>query len=265
MSINEVVKAIKRQPVMELKVIQYLMGLAQRGEDVMPNNDKAFEFAMRTLSEPQGDRSAAVRPSSLGKCPRAQVFGWMGLPGVVEARPYLQNIFADGHFRHLRWQIMLLNLELVDECEVPLWDEDLGMVGIADGINYEEGWLLELKGTSQYNMVERSGVLPQHKKQAIAYMIMSGMKMTRFIYECKSSQRFIEIPYEYDKEIAREVKTEAKSIARYGRSGTTLPPMLPECNERTGAYEQCSYREFCPKARGQQDARAKAHAAAASV
>ena len=109
-----------------------------------------------------------------------------------------------------------------------------------DGVNDKEGWLLELKGTSNFAGVQRSGVMAAHKKQTQAYLLASATRCV-VIYECKSSQQWAEFEVERDDEIAAEITAILTELNHAIDSGE-MPEVLDDCKNQTGTtFARCPY------------------------
>lgn len=190
-------------------------------------------------------RAGAFHPSQLYQCPRAQVYGYYDVPTVREFNPQLQNIFNDGHFRHLRWQITLLEAGILTDVEVPVYDPINRIEGSMDGVNSKENWMFELKGTSQFRQVQQRGALPAHIKQVHAYLFVSGIPEAIILYEDKSTQQWHEITVQRDETIIGEIKGILEEL-NYSVDNDTLPERYEDCENQTGAtYNSCQYASVC--------------------
>jgi hypothetical protein len=190
-------------------------------------------------------RAGAFHPSQLYQCPRAQVYGYYDVPTVREFNPQLQNIFNDGHFRHLRWQVTLLEAGILTDVEVPVYDPVNRIEGSMDGVNTKENWMFELKGTSQFKQVQRNGALPAHIKQVHAYLFVSGIPEAIIMYEDKSNQQWHEITIHRDDKIIDEIK-DILSELNYSIDNDQLPQRYADCENQTGStYNSCPYASVC--------------------
>jgi hypothetical protein len=190
-------------------------------------------------------RAGAFHPSQLYQCPRAQVFGYYGAEGIKEYNPTLQNVFNDGHYRHLRWQIMLLEAGIITDIEVPVRIDKYRLEGSMDGMNSEEGWMFELKGTSQFGGVQTRGAMPAHIKQVHAYLLASGLDKAIIVYECKSTQQWVEIEINRDEKIIQEIEEILKEL-NDAIDKEKFPKILAECKDKTGAkFNSCQYSNIC--------------------
>ncbi len=151
-----------------------LLGYLNRTDGIHTDDPAIVQKVVEILAPPTGDRSGHFHPSQLYQCPRKQVFEYYGMTGQSSYNPTLQNLFNDGHFRHLRWQIMLLNAGIITDVEVKVEMPEYRLGGSMDGVNSDEGWVFELKGTSQFASVAAKGVMPAHKQQIQAYLLASG-------------------------------------------------------------------------------------------
>lgn len=223
-----------------------LQGWLVNHPDGVKTDDEAIrKRVIEILTPSTTDRSGSFHPSQLYQCPRAQVFGYLNVPTTRSYNPTLQNLFNDGHFRHLRWQVMLLSAGIITDVEVPVKIEDFRLTGSMDGMNSDEKWMFELKGTSQFKSVMQRGAMPAHVKQVNAYLLASGLEKAIIVYECKMSQDWTEI------EIHREEKTinELASILlelNLSIDNNTLPEVKNDCKNQEGSeFNNCQYASIC--------------------
>ena len=206
---------------------------------------EVLEKTIDILTPSAGDRSGAFHPSQLYQCKRKQIFDYFGLEGMRSYNPTLQNIFNDGHFRHLRWQIMLLEAGIITDVEVPVSIPKYRLSGSMDGINEDQGWMFELKGTSQFREVSRRGAMPAHINQVNAYLLASGLESALVVYECKSSQNWVEIEVTRNEETIGEIESILGELNSCLDSNS-LPEVLDDCKNKKGAtYNNCPYSESC--------------------
>lgn len=239
-------KQIVRMSRLNSKITPRLQGwLSNHPEGVKVTNPETMKRVEEILMGVSKSRAGAFHPSQLYQCPRAQVYGYHDAPKTREFNPQLQNIFNDGHFRHLRWQITLLEAGLLTDVEVPVYDSKLRIEGSMDGVNANENWMFELKGTSQFKQVRDRGAMPAHIKQVHAYLLTSGYPEAIIVYEDKSNQEWVEVQIERDPKIISEL-TDILEGLNHAIDTNTLPPRLPDCENQTGAtYNSCQYASIC--------------------
>lgn len=190
----------------------------------------------------EGRVQAAFHPSSLITCPRKQVLSYMGVPDNGHHPSTLRLIFMDGHWRHLRWQTMLLKAGIITHAEVGVEIPGQRFVGSIDGVNEDEHWGFELKGTQR--LPERP--TEEHVYQMHAYMYAKP-SLTHFniIYESKANQRYVEFRVDRDPDMIREI---AERMVELNDSVNRkrLPDVIPPCKKGTGAiFNGCPYRKVC--------------------
>lgn len=210
-------------------------------------HDPAVQERISEVMSPKAHhgRDGAFHPSQLYQCQRAQVFGFYGVEVPREYNPVLLNLFNDGHFRHLRWQIMLLSAGVITDIEVPVQIPELRLVGSMDGVNADEGWMFELKGTSQYRKVQQGGAFDAHIKQVHAYLLAAGLDRAIIVYEDKASQDWIEIEIQKDDRIISEITSILQSLNE-AIDNHTLPEVKRDCKNQTGReYGSCPYAGIC--------------------
>ena len=227
------------------KITPKLHAWLNNNDGIHVTTPSTWEKVIAILRPSEGDRSGAFHPSQLYNCPRAQIFDYYGLEGQAEYNPTLQNLFNDGHYRHLRWQIMLLEAEIIDDVEVKISIPEYRLVGSMDGINTKEGWMFELKGTSQFSQVTKKGAMPAHIKQVNAYLMASGLDSALVVYECKSSQQWVEIEVDKDQMIVDEI-TEILQELNDSIDTGRMPEILHDCKNKEGTeYNRCKHKDVC--------------------
>ena len=249
MSLKQHIKIAKRNTI----ITPRLHGWLNANDGVKIENQATAMRVMEILSPGNHDRSGRFHPSQLYQCPRRQVFEFYGLEGPKKYNPTLRNLFNDGHFRHLRWQIMLLNAGILSDIEVKVTIPEYRLGGSMDGVNENEGWMFELKGTSQYQTVMQRGALPAHVKQVNAYLLASGLEKAVIVYECKSTQQWQEIEIVRDPDTIDEIELILQKLNHAIDTGE-LPEILDECANQDGPkFNNCPYAGVCHGTRNRDD------------
>lgn len=193
------------------------------------------------------DRSKGFSSSSRGTCLRAQMFQYIGVPTMGRGDSRLHSIFIDGTWRHIRWQMMLLEAGILTDIEVPFHNETYRLRGSLDGTNEDEGWGWELKGTSNSSVVSGSAdPFHNHLLQIHTYFV-GRPDIERFVllYEDKKFQSYREIVVERTPELVKEVREELEYLNECA-DDQTLPPVLSDCQRAQGrTFRECAYRDIC--------------------
>ena len=239
-------KNVVRMARMNSRITPKVQGWLMNNDGVHINSDFVTERVMKILKpEIKKSRAGAFHPSQLYQCQRAQVYGYYNAPTVKTFDPQLQNLFNDGHFRHLRWQIMLMEAGILTDVEVAVDMPKFRLEGSMDGVNADEGWMFELKGTSQFRSIQTKGVMPAHTKQVHAYLLGSGLNEALIVYECKMTQQWLEVAIPKDPKIIDEITTILESL-NDAIDNEYLPERLDDCENKTGAtYNSCAYAKIC--------------------
>lgn len=191
-------------------------------------------------------RHSRFGASSRGDCHRRQLFGFLGHRQSIGAD--LSAIFADGHWRHLRWQAVGYEEGWFEEMEVEATMPEYHLKVSLDAANRTEGWGFELKGTSNLAAVKKGGIPAKHKKQMTTMMMATGLRTFIYLAEDKRTQAFHEIVYHWDPAEAREVEHELVLLAQ-AVEDKIMPEILPECMGRSGkTYRSCPYKTVCHEA-----------------
>lgn len=109
--------------------------------------------------------------------------------------------------------------------------------------------VLELKSINDrgFQNVVEFGPKTDHKWQATAYMLATGMTATRFVYENKNTNSVKEYLFELDETMALEVRSQWQLLDERTES-KTLFPMLHDCLNQRGPYRWCPFSAICEEA-----------------
>ena len=221
--------------------------LNEHPEGLILDRKLAMRLADMVQAQPR-NRQGLWSASAAGSCARAQMFSYMGAPAAYRLDPRMQNIFNDGTWRHLRWQMMLLTMGVLDDVEVPVYNPDLHLRGTMDGIGKldngdEWGW--ELKSIYSLSAVE-AGPKPEHLLQVHSYFISRPtIKKFSLVYEDKRTNIFREFVVEPDLNLLAEVRA-TFDFLNDSLDREELPDVIADCEKGKGqTFDGCSYRTFC--------------------
>lgn len=219
-------------------------------------------LVQRLLSSPNSDRSARFGASSRGICHRRQVFAFLGMPVLMRHDPILQNLFNDGTWRHIRWQLTTL---VAGIAQSDTWDVPSGEVGAVDEApvevthvlpqyhtkvstdfeNTREAWGGELKGTSWFSKILEHGLPEAHQLQVHTYFIATGYDRFVYIGEDKRSNNWTEIIVRPDPTWMKRVKDELNALSD-SIEDQRLPAIRSDCRAQKGEdFKGCPYKHIC--------------------
>lgn len=234
--LSSMVRSVKAGNKLEFDI----RGVLGRGVEPVTSSAASAKLVAALIGGEHQDRARWFHPSQSGQCGRRQMFDFIGAAGEpVDSK--LQAIFLDGHWRHLKWQIMLLDAGLITEAERKFVDHELTLTGSADGVREGE-WLLEIKGTSKFRAIGEP--LPEHLRQIHGYFLLSGYRDARLLYECKAYQDFKVFDVRCDDSLLADVRAEYEQLSELERDGK-MPAVLDECERQEGAFVSCPYRKSC--------------------
>jgi CRISPR/Cas system-associated exonuclease Cas4 (RecB family) len=140
---------------------------------------------------------------------------------------------------------MLLSAGVLTDVEVPVSIDHFRLKGSMDGMNADESWMFELKGTSQFRQVQHQGAMEAHVRQVQAYLLASGLRHAIIVYEDKASQEWTEIQIDRDEEAIEEI-TQILQQLNEAVDNNTLPGVKRDCQNQTGReFQYCSYASIC--------------------
>jgi hypothetical protein len=210
------------------------------------SKETAGVIANLIADDSNSTRHSRFGASSRGDCLRRQLFGYLGHRQIIG--PDLSAIFGDGHWRHLRWQAMGYEEGWFEEMEVEATMPEYFLKVSLDAVNWTEGWGFELKGTSNLAAVKKDGIPEKHKAQMTTMMLATGLRRFVYLAECKRTQAFHEIVYDWDPVKAKEVEGELVLLAQ-AAVDQKMPEIITECLGRSGpTYRSCPYKTICHEA-----------------
>lgn len=190
------------------------------------------------------DRTARFGASGRGSCHRRQIFGFLGMPVHQVLSPVTVNLFADGKFRHIKWQIMGMQAGVFTHVEYPAVLKQYNLKVSMDALNADEAWFFELKGDRNIGRLLGGGIPDAHNLQIHTCMLVTGWDTAVYVMEDKSTQEWREFVVKKNPIIMRAVKEELlllNECVEYQR----LPRVLPACQKKEGPYRTCPYGERC--------------------
>lgn len=227
-----------------------------RHPDMEPSLDTVEIVLRGELGTPQRDRRMTFSASARGACRRAQVFEFTDLPSVARLNSDLHAKFHDGTFRHMRWQLWLIESGVLDEVEVFGRCDRLWLTGTIDGVGttpdrlvatYGQRFGWELKGcnTWTFRRVLNEGPQQEHLLQIHAYFLLrDDLHTWSLVYEDKDKNEWKEFIVERDPALVRQVTDEIQDLQAFVQS-ETLPPVLDACTRKQGPYKTCPFAHGC--------------------
>lgn len=240
-NLKRLIRTAKRGDLIVTPVID--RWLVQHPEGVVLDDDLLTKLRAITTKMPR-DRSSSWAASARGSCLRSQVFTYMGTKQASFLDPRRQNLFNDGTWRHIRWQMMMLSAGLLKDIEVPVYKEHYNMVGTMDGEG--DGWGFELKGIYSLSAVNGTGPLDHHLLQIHSYFLARpDLKKFVLVYEDKRTQEYKEFVIDRDPALMKAVRRELAALQR-SVSDKELPEVLDECKSGKGqTFNGCPYKTTC--------------------
>ena len=212
-----------------------------------------------------------LHPSEICKkdwCPRSS---WYTIKGYEKQEKGFSfqtlNIFAEGHSIHSKWQSWLMDTGVLEQPEVPIYNEEHRIMGHADGIiNDSKGKaVLEIKSVGagtirveDFDLYTNASSpddmwkkvrkpFMSHLRQINLYMYCLGIHEGIFIYEWKATQDVKEFSVKFQPELIESILSGCQSVIRGLESG--IPPMRPVWVEDSSSAtcKTCPYKKVCWK------------------
>lgn len=251
LNLKDVLKAARATDlILTPRIMQWLM---QYGDDAVPPH--IADWIAEQLKAKPRVRSGSFSASSAGRCLRQQELAYLDMPSGETIDYRLQNIFNDGKWRHLRWQAMCLDANVLQKAEMPLYWRGKKSRGTIDGYgvvpdnHVRPSWRgkdfgFELKGMNPYGYaraVKRDPEMKEeHLRQVHRYFLMGGFDLFVIVYEDKASQGWFEWVIEPDDQRLKESQQELDELNE-AIDLQLLHPVLPQCKIRTGEFKECPY------------------------
>ena len=202
------------------------------------------DITQRAMGNDAAARAGRFGASSRGTCQRRQIFSFLGMPQGRLLDPSLQNLFNDGKWRHLRWQMMMVQSGLATHAEWPAVLKKYRMKCSMDALNADERWLFELKGDRYIARILGEGVPDAHNLQMHSMMLVTGWDEFVYVMEDKSTSEWREFRVFKDPTTMARVRDEMEQLNEHVER-RVLPPILPACASKEGPYRGCPYAAHC--------------------
>lgn len=214
-------------------------------------NDEDMALAVRLLeaSKRNNIRHGRFGASSRGRCPRAQIYAFLGLPAGRIIDPKLQGIFNDGTFRHIRWQLALMKAGIATDVEVPFAVPSWRVSTSLDAENDQYPWMFELKGwgggKSIATLKNAENIPHEHILQMNTCMWAVGWDTAIYVAESKGTNDWAEVVVKRDERIIDDIKWELDYLNECVED-KEVPPIKPDCRRKKGQeYKDCPYAANC--------------------
>lgn len=254
MNLGKVLKHLKPKgdQLVTARLHEFLLrnpeGLVMRDGKVAPETKRLIEDIMDRAFGGNSDRSGRFGASSRGTCHRRQMWTFLGMPSRVLLDPDTVNLFNDGKFRHLRWQVMLVQSGAATHAEYRLpKSSKYRLSSSADALNAEEQFLIEFKGDRNLGRLmsaDPDAVVSKHLLQIHTMFLMTGWERCVYLMEDKATNDWREVVVYRDPALIHEVRKELEELNEHVER-RTLPEPLPACQAKEGPYRSCPFAGPC--------------------
>lgn len=234
------------------------------------------QFSPRTMEiltglflKPERDRSGSFSASGLAGCMRAQILGYNGEEADLVPSERREAIFFNGHWLHLKWDGILLELGVVrhgaqprPDLELPVELPSLNLKGTLDaicllpgqrsqfGLGHDDEWIVDVKGVNpnSYAKITHGDVPRGYVWQQHAYMLATGISRAMLLVENKATGEYTEVHLPPpDSQTYVQMQARLKALNHHLEQ-ETLPAKLPDfpTNPECG---DCPFRIVCPTAK----------------
>lgn len=226
-------------------------------KDGVQFSPETMAILTQLLLRPHRDRTGSFSASGLAGCMRAQILSYNGEVSELVPSERREAIFFNGHWLHLKWQGILLELGVVrhvaqlPSLELPVSLPGLNLKGTLDAICLLEGdeWIVDVKGVGMHywQMMKYQGVPRAYLWQQQAYMAATGIPRAMLLVENKGTGEYLEIHLPApNTETHIQMQARLKALNWWLKEERLPPPLFdfpknPECGD-------CPFRIICPKA-----------------
>ena len=226
----------------------------QSGHEAFPLPPDLADKVRDLLAEPLRDRRASFSASASGRCPRAQIYSYLGVGGTQRALdPKMATIFANGTWSHLRLQCAFLMAGILDDIEYPLTWHRRRTRGTMDGIgtvpeNHPNtkwrgltfGCEIKTANEQVFQGLVHDGP-GKYTRQVTRYFVMSGVDLFVIFAESKHYHTTLEWVIEPDPILVEADKRELDML-NDAVDNRALPDRLPACRGLSGeTYRNCDF------------------------
>lgn len=203
-----------------------------------------------TMLNGSGARDGRWGAASAGSCPRAQMFTYLGLPGIG-ADVGLKKIYDDGRWRHIRLQLLLHQSAVVDDVEFCVRRQSHRIRVSVDGTGVVDRrhpnrlyrgrrFGVEIKGINDYGFRNFTEPSQRYRDQVARYLLVTGWEIFIFLFENKNNQQWLEMVITRDDVDIEGQRQELQVLNGY-LENHILPPMLKRCTKGMGEFRTCPY------------------------
>lgn len=211
-------------------------------------------------------------PSSIGKCPRQNVYQMLGYIGMVDNAQNLL-VLENGNSFHTRMEDIFDKMGIMIAPELSIKNKLLHVSGRSDAIIWKPTWtpdepdgsIITLKDVDEHEVYKgpknlisivefksikdatfhkltKSKPKPEHMKQLQLYFHLTGIEHGYIYYENKNTQATKIYEILKDEELIREVIIEITDTIKYAEKGE-LPPKPYEPSDIQCRF--CNFRNIC--------------------
>jgi hypothetical protein len=225
------------------------MLLNDDGSDLADETKELVLEIMQKSFVGNSDRSGRFGASGRGTCQRKQMWTFLGMPSRKLMEPETLNLFNDGKYRHLRWQVMGIQSGALTHIEYPLSYRKYRLTSSVDGLNSYEQFIWELKGDRYMARLldgadAPDSVVSKHMLQVHTMFLMTGWEKASYVMEDKATNDFRERVVYRDPALIHVVVKELEELNQHVED-RTLPEPLAACQAKEGPYRTCPYARPC--------------------
>lgn len=212
---------------------------------------------LQERSRPPGRLS----PSSICGCERQAAFRFLGAPIDRGHNATQELIFADGHWRHHKWETFFKEMERILgrkrfrlvgielDCAIP----GLFVGGSLDAeveIKVNGKWvryIIDIKGANDYAYkatYNNRAPNPTYVKQLRSYMKARGCKRGILLFESKDKNTFFCFTYEFTNKSWGEIRLWCERVVKK-LDEHKLPDKHEDCQNGKFLYGVCDYKPLC--------------------
>lgn len=196
-------------------------------------------------------------PSSMCGCMRQAAFRYLGVPGSSRINPEREMLMDDGKWRHLKWQAIFRDMQMVlgkktfkvISTEGPIAIPELYIAGNSDAVVKIEGvkWVIDIKGANSRSWSwthDNEAPDPRYVRQLITYCKGHDIPRGLLWYDNKDNQQTRGYVVNLEDHLWQEVAEWVEEVILFMEE-REVPPMAVDCERGNFMYNKCPYAYLC--------------------
>ena len=239
----------KRQTLLKKMVYDWLL---EHEHELNHYDNRSFRTLRKLVVGGTVRNSEVFSPSNATRCMRSQVITKLLNKDISRNDPHLLNIFEDGYWRHIKWQMIFWRMGIVESMEQFVSSGKYDYGGSTDlilKIPKKGRVVVDIKGAnaSAWNEINSTGIaMKAHIVQVNIYMMLNGIDTGVLWYENKNTNEVCEVLVEPDASLLAKIRARQQYMKKHVKA-KAFPKEECSLEDNDRTYMQCPNRLNCPK------------------